>query len=258
MSVLVPPAHLLGSDVGVPCADGIDRRYVNLDYAASTPVMAAVWDAVEAFVPWYSSVHRGTGREVADLDRGLRAARARSSPRFVGAPDGTTSSSSATPPRPINVLATRAAAGHARALHAGRAPREHAPVAPPRPAPAAVPAPRPTQLLEVTARRRCSDAPHRPARRHRRLQRHRRGVAARASSPTLAHEHGAQLFVDAAQLAPHRAIDMAALGIDHLALSGHKLYAPFGAGALVSRTPLTGDPLMHGRRRDQARHRSTT
>ena len=30
-----------------------------------------------------------------------------------------------------------------------------------------------------------------------------------SSSPTLAHEHGAQLFVDAAQLAPHRAIDMA-------------------------------------------------
>ena len=40
---------------------GVDRRYVNLDYAASTPVMAEVWAAVEAFVPWYSSVHRGTG-----------------------------------------------------------------------------------------------------------------------------------------------------------------------------------------------------
>ena len=61
MSVLVPPAHLLGSDVEVPCADGLSRRYVNLDYAASTPVMAAVWDVVEAFVPFYSSVHRGTG-----------------------------------------------------------------------------------------------------------------------------------------------------------------------------------------------------
>ena len=63
---------------------------------------------------------------------------------------------------------------------------------------------------------------------------------------TLAHEHGAQLFVDAAQLAPHRAIDMDALGVDHLALSGHKLYAPFGAGALVSRAPLTGEPLIKG------------
>jgi selenocysteine lyase/cysteine desulfurase len=62
----------------------------------------------------------------------------------------------------------------------------------------------------------------------------------------LAHAHGAQLFVDAAQLAPHRALAMAATGIDHLALSGHKLYAPFGAGALVSRLPLDGDPLLHG------------
>ena len=52
---------LVGADTMVPCLDGRPRRYVNLDYAASTPVMAAVWDAVEAFVPWYSSVHRGSG-----------------------------------------------------------------------------------------------------------------------------------------------------------------------------------------------------
>ena len=61
----------------------------------------------------------------------------------------------------------------------------------------------------------------------------------------LAHEHGAELFVDAAQLAPHRAIDMARAGIDHLAFSGHKLYAPFGAGALVGRLP-DGLPLLAG------------
>jgi len=51
----------------------------------------------------------------------------------------------------------------------------------------------------------------------------------------IAHRHGAELFVDAAQLAPHRPIDMARSGIDHLAFSGHKLCAPFGAGALVAR-----------------------
>jgi hypothetical protein len=49
----------------------------------------------------------------------------------------------------------------------------------------------------------------------------------------IAHRHGARLFVDAAQLAPHRAIDMTDAGIDFLAFSGHKLYAPFGAGAVV-------------------------
>ena len=64
------------------------RRYVNLDYAASTPVMAAVWDVVEAFVPWYSSVHRGTGAKSQRLDRGLRARARGRSRSFVGAPDG--------------------------------------------------------------------------------------------------------------------------------------------------------------------------
>ena len=55
------PVSLVGADTMVPCLDGRPRRYVNLDNAASTPVMGAVWDAVEAFVPWYSSVHRGSG-----------------------------------------------------------------------------------------------------------------------------------------------------------------------------------------------------
>lgn len=49
----------------------------------------------------------------------------------------------------------------------------------------------------------------------------------------LAHAHGALLFIDAAQLAPHRPIDMRAQGIDALAFSAHKLYAPFGLGVLA-------------------------
>jgi cysteine desulfurase / selenocysteine lyase len=47
-----------------------------------------------------------------------------------------------------------------------------------------------------------------------------------------AHAVGALLFVDAAQLAPHRHIDMAASGVDALAFSAHKVYAPFGLGVL--------------------------
>ena len=56
-----PLVCLIGADTVVGCLRGDSRRYVNLDYAASTPVMAAVWGAVEAFIPWYSSVHRGSG-----------------------------------------------------------------------------------------------------------------------------------------------------------------------------------------------------
>jgi selenocysteine lyase/cysteine desulfurase len=49
----------------------------------------------------------------------------------------------------------------------------------------------------------------------------------------LAHRFGAKLLVDAAQLAPHRAIHMAEDGIDLLAFSAHKMYAPFGSGGLI-------------------------
>ena len=57
-----------------------------------------------------------------------------------------------------------------------------------------------------------------------------------ATLAALAHEYGARIVVDAAQLAPHRRINIAADDVDYLAFSGHKLYAPFGAGVLVGRT----------------------
>jgi selenocysteine lyase/cysteine desulfurase len=67
-----------------------------------------------------------------------------------------------------------------------------------------------------------------------------------------AHAAGAQILVDAAQLAPHRAVEMRSLDdpthIDYLVLSAHKMYAPYGTGALVGRrdTFLQGDPDMVG------------
>ena len=51
----------------------------------------------------------------------------------------------------------------------------------------------------------------------------------------IAQRHGAHTVLDAAQLAPHRAINIEDLGVDYVALSGHKAYAPYGAGALVGR-----------------------
>ena len=64
----------------------------------------------------------------------------------------------------------------------------------------------------------------------------------------LAHEYGAEVLVDAAQLAPHRAISVRSLDVDYLAVSGHKLYAPFGTGALVLRRRAIDHrpPLLHG------------
>src|SRR4029077_794967 len=55
------PASLVGDGDGVPCVDGVDRPYLNLDAAASTPALPAVAEAVADFLPMYSSVHRGAG-----------------------------------------------------------------------------------------------------------------------------------------------------------------------------------------------------
>jgi cysteine desulfurase / selenocysteine lyase len=53
-----------------------------------------------------------------------------------------------------------------------------------------------------------------------------------------AHEQGAIMVVDAAQAAPHRPVDVQALGCDFLALSSHKLCGPSGIGALWGKAEL--------------------
>ncbi len=63
-----------------------------------------------------------------------------------------------------------------------------------------------------------------------------------AAISRLVHRHGARLLVDAAQLVAHRAVDMERCGIDALAFSAHKAYAPFGTGALVVRKGMLGFP----------------
>ena len=54
----------------------------------------------------------------------------------------------------------------------------------------------------------------------------------------IVHRYGTRLLVDAAQLVAHRPVKMAEWGIDYLAFSAHKVYAPFGAGVLVARKGL--------------------
>lgn len=45
-------------------------------------------------------------------------------------------------------------------------------------------------------------------------------------------ERGIPLFVDGSQAVPHRPVDVQALGCDFFALTGHKMLAPTGTGAL--------------------------
>ena len=53
-----------------------------------------------------------------------------------------------------------------------------------------------------------------------------------------AHERGAIMVVDAAQAAPHRPLDVQALGCDFLAFTGHKMCGPSGIGVLWGRREL--------------------
>ncbi len=54
----------------------------------------------------------------------------------------------------------------------------------------------------------------------------------------IVHKYGAHLLVDAAQLIAHRKVEMERSGIDFLAFSAHKVYAPFGTGVLIVRKDL--------------------
>jgi cysteine desulfurase / selenocysteine lyase len=53
-----------------------------------------------------------------------------------------------------------------------------------------------------------------------------------------AREKGALVLADAAQSVPHQPVDLAALGVDFLAFSGHKMLGPYGIGVLYGRSDL--------------------
>jgi selenocysteine lyase/cysteine desulfurase len=241
-----PLARLIGADTVVPCADGRARRYVNLDYAASTPVMAAVWDAVERFVPWYSSVHRGSGLKSRVSTAAFEDARGAVG-EFVGAHHNDAVVFVRNTTEAINVLSAALRPG-ARVLSS--AVEHHSNMLPWRR--------HDLRLLGFTG---SADELLDACERALRTARPRIDLVAVTGASNvsgevwpvaeladLAHAHGAQLFVDAAQLAHQRRIDMRGAGIDFLALSGHKLYAPFGTGALVGDGRRLGErePLLHG------------
>ncbi len=63
-----------------------------------------------------------------------------------------------------------------------------------------------------------------------------------------AHQNGSLVLLDAAQTAPHRAINVKALDVDFLAFSGHKLLGPSGTGVLYGKYTLLEklDPFLVG------------
>ncbi|MEZ5093844.1 cysteine desulfurase family protein [Nocardioides sp.] len=62
----------------------------------------------------------------------------------------------------------------------------------------------------------------------------------------VAAPHGIPVHTDAVQAVGKIPVDFAALGVDALAVAGHKVGGPFGVGALVARRELDVTPLLHG------------
>ena len=227
------PLDVFGADLLVPLVTGERVRAANLDSAASPPCLRAAHDAIVAALPWYGSVNRGAGYASSVSTRLLESARAAIG-AFAGArPDDKVIFTRNTT-EALNLLAAAlpddtSVVAFASEHHANLLPWRRArclQLAPPRHRDQVVPCAE-RALRELPAG-------------------HRLLAVTGASNVTgelwpleelcaMARRNGARVVVDAAQLAPHRPIDLAALGADWVAFSAHKLYAPFGCGALVGR-----------------------
>ena len=238
--------ELVGADRVVPLVTGGTTRYVNLDYAASAPCLVPVKRAVDDLLEWYASVHRGAGFLSDVSTRAYEGARTAVG-EFVGSRADDVVVFTRNTTDATNLLA---AALPADAQVVTFASEHHANLLPWfRRGATVLPIPRsPDEAVDMLDRalRTGASGP-------------RLVAVTGASNVTgelwpyeqltrVAHGHGARLLLDAAQVAPHRPIDMSATDVDYVALSGHKLYAPLGAGALIGRRDwlAAGEPMLAG------------
>lgn len=73
----------------------------------------------------------------------------------------------------------------------------------------------------------------------------------------IAHEHGILFHTDAVQAVCYVKIDVKAMNIDMLSMSGHKFYGPKGIGALYIRKGIKLNPLIHGGAQERRRRAGT-
>lgn len=239
------PVPLVGDGLPVRCADGIEHPYMSLDAGASTGALPGVADRVAGFLPTYSSVHRGAGFKSRVSTDAYEQAR-HAALDFAQRPRDDIAIFCRNTTDAINHLAyrlrlesddvvlTTVVEHHANLLPWSRVSRlrfvecgtdgtfsaqDVTRALDERPWP---------RLLAVTGASNVTG-----------------WLPPIETIVDAAHERGVPVVLDAAQLAPHRPL----LGNgDFVAWSGHKMYAPFGAGVLIGpRTAFeTGDPFLHG------------
>lgn len=244
-----------GVDTPVPLLDGRLVPYINLDNAASTPAMHRVADAVQNFLTYYSSVHRGTGFK-SQLSTHFYEEARQAVLRFVGAnADEHVCIFGKNTTEAVNKLARRFRFSM----------------------------PNPVVLVS-TMEHHSNDLPWRAVAEvvhigvlengqldeddfDARLRQYagRVGLVAISGASNVtgvinpvhrlaekAHAAGVQIAVDCAQLAPHRRVEMLPLSdpahFDYVTISAHKMYAPFGCGALIGRRDCfaDGEPDLRG------------
>lgn len=245
--------HFAGVDLPVPVRGGQTVIGINFDNAASTPPLRRVRDLVTEFSDVYSSVHRGTGYKSRLSTEAYERSRELVSD-FLGVDDqsqvvifvkGTTDA--------LNRIAAEQARLDGRRVlvtemehHADLLPWRH----------------RSGHVMVGL-----SDEGHIDLEAIERALQEAEGTIGLvalcgASNVTgfvsplhevaeLAHRNGARISVDAAQLAPHHRIDVRPVTdpghLDFVSLSGHKMYAPYGAGVLVApRDFFAGAPEVMG------------
>lgn len=231
--------QIIGINTKVPLLSGRHVKYTNLDNAASTPAFKRVHYKVKDFLKWYSNVHRGSGfksqlsTDIYEQVHDLIA-------EFVGAdPEKNTVILVKNTTEAINKLAANMNLSKKDIVittlmehHSNMLPwRKHAKVI--------------YTGLKENGKLDLADLEEK-------LATHQSQVklvaVCGASNVTghinpihkiarLAHKYDSQIMVDAAQLAPHRPIDIKdnqdPEHIDYLSFSAHKMYAPFGSGVLI-------------------------
>ncbi len=246
--------NIIGINQEVPTLNQKKRPYINFDNAASTPALWSVLKETEAFLSWYSGVHRGTGYKSLVSSRVYDDCHQIIGQYVKADMDKNTVILLKNTSEAINKLsyrldlsATDVVVSTMMEHHSNDLPwRKKAVV----------------KYAEVDERGQLDSSDLEKKLKHN-YPRVKLLTVTGASNVTghindihylaeLAHEYKARIMVDAAQLIPHHKIDIKSNDhpqhIDYIAFSGHKLYAPFGTGVLIGPrdTFMNGEPEYAG------------